>query len=211
MKIKNLLLSSALLACTTPAIAQVSLELPKGVHLLVVNEQDAGYSSLGFNHQPVLALPNGQNQVVFRIGKIVMESGSLKTKYDSVPLIALFDAKDTALTLEVPKIDTLAQGQAYDKSPDFSILNQGHPLKVKSDKLAVGFTLSPDFVQLAKEYNRTERIASIRHIPKPANTDNQTNIVADNPEAEEMLQYWFHQASPETRKAFLSWAIQNMN
>ncbi|KDM93019.1 DUF2057 domain-containing protein [Photobacterium galatheae] len=211
MKLKNLFLSSALLAFTTPSIAQVNLELPKGVHLLVVNEQDAGYSSLGFNHQPVLTLPDGQNQVVFRIGKIVMESGSLKTKYDSVPLVALFDAKNTTLTLEVPKINTLAQGQAYDQSPHFSILEQGHPIEVKSDKLAVGFTLSPDFVDLTEKYNRTERIASLKHTAKPANTTNPKENVSSNPEAEKMLQYWFKQATPETQKAFLSWAVQNMN
>ncbi|MDO6705227.1 DUF2057 domain-containing protein [Photobacterium sp. 1_MG-2023] len=209
MKLKKIFLSSALLALTAPTMAQVKLALPKGVHLLVVNEQDAGYSALGFNHRPVLELPDGQNQVVFRIGKIVMESGSLKTKYDSVPIVALFDAKETTLSLEVPNIETLAQGQAYDKDPRFQLLNNGQPIDVKSDQLAVGFTLSPDYLQLTRDYNRSDRVASLKTNPRSA-TPVQQSVPTDS-KADEMLKYWFEQASPESRKAFLSWAIQNMD
>lgn len=211
MKLKKLLLSSALLALASPSMAQVNLELPKGVHLLVVNGQDAGYSSLGFNHQPVLELPDGQNQIVFRIGKIVMESGSLKTKYDSVPIVALFEASDTKLELEVPRIDTLAQGQQYDKSPSFDMLDNGKPINVKSDTLAVGFDISPNYVTLTKEYNQTQGVASLHNAPQSKPVTTNTAQVPNHPDADNMLKYWFEQASPESRKAFLSWAISNMD
>ncbi|OAN13931.1 hypothetical protein A3K86_12950 [Photobacterium jeanii] len=225
MKVKPLALAALLLPLAPSAMAEVTLEIPRGVQLLVVNEQDAGASMFGFDHQPQIQLPDGTNQIAFRIAKIVRESGSLKTKYKSTAVVARFDAMDATLKLDIPNIETLDQGRDYNRAPTFTITKNGKAIEVAHDNLNTGLDISPDFVSLVERYNKTNGIAATAYVAAPvavAQTTAQPKVqktvptkkvaVSDsNADPAIMLRHWFEQADENTKKEFLSWAVTNIN
>ncbi|MGR5146754.1 DUF2057 family protein [Photobacterium alginatilyticum] len=220
MKLKQIALATMLLPLASAAAAQVTMEIPKGVQLLVVNGQDGGYSIFGFDHQPEITLPDGTNQLAFRIAKAVRETGSKKTKYKSVPIIARFDGSNTHLKLEVPNIKTLDEGRNFNKAPSFMIKESGKDYPFAYDTLAVGFDLAPDFTREVEKYNQSGAIASTAAYVSTTNTlstavvqptTNTSPQPAESKKAEMMLQHWFNQADEKTKKKFLSWAITNIN
>lgn len=87
MRLTKTLLASLILAPTL-AYSSVTIDVPSGIQLLTINGKDAGYSNFGFDSKDNIVLDNGVNQLVFRISKIVMETGSDKTKFKSQPLVA---------------------------------------------------------------------------------------------------------------------------
>ncbi|WP_117234532.1 DUF2057 family protein [Vibrio maerlii] len=199
---------AALALVPTLATAEVTIDIPKGVQLLTVNQEDAGYSSLGFDYKDNLILRDGVNQVVFRISKIVFESGADKTKFKSEPLVATFNESDKQLKLEVPNIKTLDEGMAFNNNPSFQLKYQGEDLEgVKKDQLGLGFKLMPDMVQEVEKYNKSMEPASLKHFAHEA-------VKVDMPILEgsnyEVLKSAYESVSIEEKKKFLTWAISNM-
>lgn len=225
---KKSALALGLLATSSFAVADVTVQIPSGVQVLVQNGQESDYSMLGFDSQDAVVLPNGESQLVFRLSHIVRESGSKKTKYKSLPMIATFTASDADLELKVKRIDTLDEGRMFDKNPEFDLLNSGKAISVRKDKLSIGFDLMPDFEEEVAKYNRSGQSASwtgtsaaaaytvvtATDKPKAEQPEQKlaqtTNSVESAIQSEQMLKYWFNQADAESQKAFLSWAIQNV-
>ncbi|MEZ8143494.1 hypothetical protein A1OO_21040 [Enterovibrio norvegicus FF-33] len=225
---KRTVIAAGVLATSSVAFADVTIDIPSGVQVLVENGIDSDYSNLGFDNQDKVVLPNGESQILFRLSHIVRESGSKKTKYKSVPLVATFTAADAALTLKLPRIDTLDDGRMFDKKPSFTLSENGKPIDIKQDKLSIGFELMPDYVKEIEKYNRANNIASWQStgavatvaatIPVVSSTSNaevsKVTSASVSPDAgvdtEQMLKFWFAQADSESQKAFLSWAIQNV-
>ncbi|MGF1758300.1 DUF2057 domain-containing protein [Photobacterium sagamiensis] len=233
MKVKQLALATMLLPFAPTAAAQVTMEIPKGIQLLVINGQDAGYSMFGFDHKPEIELPDGTNQVVFRIAKVVRESGSKTTKFKSVPIVIRFDGDNTQLTLDVPNIQTLDEGRDFNNELSFTIKESGNDYPFVYDTLHVGFNLAPDYTREVEKYNMSGSIASITAgvstanvitasvaqpqkvtskavVQSTANTAASTQLTESN-KAEMMLQHWFNQADDKTKKKFLSWAVTNIH
>ncbi|MEJ2764186.1 DUF2057 domain-containing protein [Photobacterium sp. MCCC 1A19761] len=226
MKLTQFALATILLPLAPITAAQVTMEIPKGIQLLVINGQDSGYSVFGFDHQPEIQLPDGTNQIAFRISKAVRESGSKKTKFKSVPILMRFSGKDTHLKLEVPNIRTLDEGHQFNTSPSISVKESGKQFPFVYDTMAIGFDLAPDFTREVEKYNQSQAIASIatlNTLPTPiaqapesitkdvanSTTDTSTQITESN-KTEMMLKHWFSQADEETKKQFLSWAVTNI-
>ncbi|MDX1302389.1 DUF2057 domain-containing protein [Photobacterium sp.] len=223
MKVKQLALVTMLLPLASTAGAQVTLEIPKGIQPLVINGQDAGYSIFGFDHKPEIELPDGTNQVVFRIAKVVREAGSLKTKYKSTPVIIRFDGNNTQLKLEIPNIKTIDEGRDFDNTPSFTVTESGSDYPFVFDTMPIGFDLAPDFTREVEKYNKSGAIASLiasvalpEKVASKAVVELSTDTViptqlTESNKAEMMLQHWFHQADDKTKKKFLSWAVTNIN
>lgn len=231
MKVKQIALATMLLPFAPIAAAQVTLEIPKGVQLLVVNGQDGGYSMFGFDHETEIELPDGTNQVAFRIAKIVRETGSKKTKYKSVPIIIRFDGNNTHLALDVPNIQTMDEGRDFNNAPSFTIKESGENYPFVYDTVAVGFDLAPDFTREIEKYNKSGAIASTTagisaestitaSVAQPQKVTSKTVVqstadtatqLTESNKTEMMLQHWFNQADDKTKKKFLSWATTNIN
>ncbi|PSW07630.1 YccT family protein [Photobacterium lipolyticum] len=233
MKIKQIALATMLLPFAPIAAAQVTMEIPKGIQLLVINGQDTDYSMFGFDHKPEIKLPDGANQVVFRIAKVVRDAGSKTTKFKSVPIVIRFDGDNTQLTLDIPNIQTLDEGRNFNSAPSFTIKESGNDYPFVYDTLYVGFDLAPDFTRKVEKYNKSGAIASInagisttntitasvaqpQKVTSKAATQSTTNTttpaqLTESNKAEMMLQHWFHQADDKTKKKFLSWAVTNIN
>ncbi|MDP2571068.1 DUF2057 domain-containing protein [Vibrio penaeicida] len=217
MKLSHkLLLSSALIPFTT--LADIEISMPKDVQLMIVNGEDIGYSSFGFDYQETLTVPNGTNQLVFRVAKVVTEAGSKNTKFKSQPLVATFDARDTSLELTVPRITTLSQGEAFNKEPKFFLNSPtGQVDSLKTGQIKVGFTFMPDMVQEVSNFNASSEPASLAAFSekpvqsKPMQKKNEKKVKHVASSDLESLQKLFKHASEEDKKAFLSWAISNIN
>ncbi|KKD62118.1 hypothetical protein RN22_02020 [Grimontia sp. AD028] len=224
--LKKSVLAITVLGISTSVFADVSVKIPNGVQVLVENGNETNFSNLGFDSKDTVIFPNGNNQLVFRLSHIVQESGSKKTKYKSVPMIATFTANDTTLNLKINKrITTLDEGRTFNKKPNFTIEDNGSPIEVKSDVLPVGFDLMTDFSALMRTYNEGDHLASWKleddfsvvqkKTPVQMNnldtsTFSSTTENSGNVESEQMLKFWFSQASSQEQKNFLSWAIQNV-
>ncbi|OIQ25960.1 DUF2057 family protein [uncultured Vibrio sp.] len=205
--------ASVLILAPSLSFASVSIDIPRGVQLLTVNGEDAGYSSLGFDYRDNLTLNNGVNQVVFRISKIVRESGSDKTKYKSTPLVATFNESDTKLFMKVPKIDTFDQGMTFDSKPEFTLAIEGsdfEPDSLVKDSLNIGFKLMPDMVQEVSKYNQSNEIASLKRFEN--NTNNIQASTSSKLSANsnyEALKEAYLEVEDKDKKRFLTWAISN--
>ncbi|BDU36348.1 YccT family protein [Vibrio nigripulchritudo] len=218
MKLSHkLLLTSALVPFAS--LADVEISIPKDVQLMIVNGEDIGYSSFGFDYKETLTIPNGTNQIVFRVAKVVTEAGSKNTKFKSQPLVATFTSSDSEIALTIPRINTLSQGERFNKDPKFYLKDSNGDLKsLKTGQIKVGFTFMPDMVQEVKNFNESSEPASIAAYTGKAIEVDTVKIEKKNVSAKkatttdlETLQQLFNQASQDDRKAFLTWAISNMN
>lgn len=207
MKLAKTLLAGLILA-PTMVYSAVTVNVPKGVQILTINGEDAGYSSFGFDYKEQIELDNGVGQIVFRIAKIVYESGSDKTKFKSQPLVATFELSDSNVDITVPKITTFQQGMEFNNSPSFEIVRNNEPISsIKKDQLSLGFNLASDMVKEVDTYNRSNEIASLSHYK---NIAPQTTEVILNDDSYKTLKSAYTQATKEERKKFLTWAISNL-
>ncbi|MGR5305027.1 YccT family protein [Vibrio mediterranei] len=207
MRLTKTLLASLILAPSL-AYSSVTIDVPSGIQLLTVNGKDAGYSNFGFDSKDNIVLDNGVNQLVFRISKIVMETGSDKTKFKSQPLVAMFDAKDKDISISVPNIKTLQQGMEFNSKPTFELVSDSKALVgVKKDQLGLTFSLTADMAQEVKDYNQTNAVASLSHYSQ---SNTKTVDIQLDDDVYQSLKRSFKSASYEERKKFLTWAISNL-
>lgn len=206
MRLTKTLLASLILAPSL-AYSSVTIDVPSGIQLLTVNGKDAGYSNFGFDSKDNIVLDNGVNQLVFRISKIVMETGSDKTKFKSQPLVATFDTKDKDISISVPNIKTLQQGMEFNSKPTFELVSDSKALVgVKKDQLGLTFSLTADMAQEVKDYNQTNAVASLSHYSQ----SNTKTVDIQLDDVYQSLKRSFKSASYEERKKFLTWAISNL-
>ncbi len=206
MKLKYPMLASLILAPSI-AFSAVTVKVPNGIQVLTVNEKDSGYSSFGFDSKSDIQLEDGVNQIVFRISKIVMETGSEKTKYKSQPLVATFEGKDAVLSFDVPNIKTLYEGSMFNDNPTFDInVSSGEVVNVNKGQLGLTFSLAADMVKEIENYNQTDLPASLKNYRNPTLLVNEKTT-----DHYDSLKTTFKSASLEDRKKFLTWAISNLD
>lgn len=216
MKLNKLLaLSCGLIAPLS--FADVNIDIPRDVQILVVNGEDAGYSSFGFDYKDNLHLNDGINQVVFRVSKVVNESGNKSTKFKSKPLVATFESTDSHLKLEVPNLKTLQSGYNFDSDPSFKLgAIDGEVEYFKQGQLRTLATFGSDFVQATENFNKSSEPASLAHLV--SSSTNPIKVTAPTPEkkakvsaqANTDLKSLFLNKSYQEKQEFLSWAIKNM-
>ncbi|EGA63541.1 DUF2057 family protein [Vibrio brasiliensis] len=216
MKLNKLLaLSCGLIAPLS--FADVNIDIPRDVQILVVNGEDAGYSSFGFDYKENLHLNDGINQVVFRISKVVNESGNKSTKFKSKPLVATIESADSHLKLEVPNLKTLQSGYDFDSNPSFNVSTiDGEVEYFKQGQLRTLATFGSDFVQATENFNKSSEPASLAHLVSASTNPNK--VTAPTPEkkvkataqANTDLKSLFLNKSYQEKQEFLSWAIKNM-
>lgn len=200
------------------AFADVVLELPKDVQLLVVNGNDAGYSSFGFDYKENVTMPNGINQVVFRVSKVVNESGNKMTKFKSKPLVATFDSADSILELNVPNLKSLSQGYSFNDNPKFDVVSKQGDLKfVETNQIYTLSNFGTDFVQATENFNKSNESASLANHGSLAQSEykevkvhNVTVAEVDEVGNIDKTAQEFSKLTKEQKQKFMSWAINNM-
>lgn len=226
---KKIILLAAL-PLTFAANADVTLELPENVKLLVVNEQDANKGLSGFftPADDSIILPNGENQIVFQVDEYFYKGGKQSDRVFSNPIIFTFDAENQILTLELPPFSNRNDIEQYSLSPTLSLKDKSNTsVNVRADALKLrGYAVTGDFADNTRLYNINGSPAAYQNtyvnpaIIKKASIEDaklstpreiaeeQASKFEESPE--NMMKLWFSKATPTEQKNFISWAVQNM-
>ncbi|PSV33424.1 MULTISPECIES: DUF2057 domain-containing protein [unclassified Photobacterium] len=189
--------------------ADVKFESSKETNILVVNGKEEGWSFIKATNEVVL--PNGENQILFNIGTVVLDDAA-KKKFNSTPLLIKFDAKDTKLVLGYPKIRTLDQAEAFNKSPEITLKNSlGDEVKFEYIQLnSSGLQNFRDYEREVADYNKSGGIASIGYVETTFSTP---TIPASTPSPEAKMKFLknaFIGLSEEEKQEFMSWGLKNL-
>ncbi|PSW65812.1 DUF2057 domain-containing protein [Photobacterium leiognathi subsp. mandapamensis] len=189
--------------------ADVKLESSKETNILVVNGKEEGWSFIKATNEVVL--PNGENQILFNIGTVVLDDAA-KKKFNSTPLLIKFDAKDAKLVLGYPKIRTLEQAEAFNKSPEITLKNSmGDEVKFEYIQLNnSGLQNFRDYEREVADYNKSGGIASIGYVET---TFSPPTIPASAPSPEAKMKFLknaFIGLSEEEKQEFMSWGLKNL-
>ncbi|HIF9188284.1 TPA: YccT family protein [Photobacterium damselae] len=191
--------------------ADVKLESSKETNILVVNGKEEGWSFIKGTNEVVL--PNGENQILFNIGAVVLDDAA-KKKFNSVPLLIKFDVKDIKLVLEYPKIRTLEQAESFDKSPKITLKNSaGDEVKFEYIQLnKSGLQNFRDYAREVADYNKTGGIASIGYMETMViNPTTSSSVSASSPAAKmKFLKNAFIGLSEEEKQEFMTWGLKNL-
>lgn len=223
MKVKHIALAVALLPLAQTAFADVTLELPDNVRLLAVNEQDPSknITDIFFATDDKLTFKNGENQIVYQIDQYFYKGDKQSERFRSSPYILTFTASNTSLQLEVPNFRGVVQANEFNHSAKVNVqTTAGKNVAFKHDKLELkGLSISHDYHEYVKQYNRlggpaaltvaTTTIATSE--ANPALKQSATDLATQSKEPiKQQLQALFNQADKETKKEFISWAVQNL-
>lgn len=228
IKKKPLLMAVSLGLCSFSSFAEVSLELPHSIVMIMVNGEEANTGMMKAQlNKPTFTLPDGDNQIVFRFENMVRNSGGYE-KYSSNAFIVKFNQTNEKLTLSIPEITSRDEAVEFNTKADYTITNQaGKNISASRDVLmSGGFQFLRDFDKEIYKYNQQDKVASLPSLNAKNqaaltknNTESYTEKKLDNlaissttsaPESIKQLQQLFNQYDSETQKQFISWAVQNI-
>lgn len=206
---------------TTPAIAQVSLTLPKTAEVFVVN-------GVVTEDQHELILEDGNNQIVFKYNTSFRLQGQQK-RFTSEAVILTFNSQDAKLELSLPRLRAESDADNFNKHPEMTLIDEaGAEIQYKSDLLLKeGIQLGRDYDIEIADYNTSSAPAALPNLVKESSntpsvlpatalaaseksvpTTNtsiatqKTSVEKEQINVGQMLDFWYSQADEETRKAF---------
>ncbi|EOX3349114.1 DUF2057 family protein [Vibrio cholerae] len=222
----NKLLIGALLGMvvSSHSYADVTVNIDRDLQILAINGVEP---DLSFGHTSELVLPNGLNQLLVRIEKVIQYSGT-QNKYKSPAIVLSFAQENSQVFLKptsLIKDETSAKN--FDRKPGVVLTNASkQSVEFQQDVLvAKGFSPFRNYEKELYHYNSQEKIASIsalnqqgfhqqhsehESVPtiEPIATVNvQTQSTVSKPT--EMVQYLFGEASSAERQEFANWAFTN--
>ena len=212
----------ALLGSSTALAA--NLNIPMAFEYLAVDGTEIKSSM--FNHKSDIELENGTHKIAIRYHDMVQDDFSDGESFikSSPFIITLAVDGDHQYSLTPTDGDMVKNPESFAKSPQVVI--------TRSDSGTVDYTVkqtdftedsfvssifgggnSQDITSVAKDATGGVAIAASITAPvsKPAPVDAISGKkVNDAEHAEQMLQYWWLHADPDTRKEFMSWAIKQL-
>lgn len=227
----NKLLISALLGMVVSSntYADVTVSIDRNLQILAVNGVEP---EISFGHTDEINLPNGSNQLLVRLEKVI-HFGGTQNKYKSPAMVVSFNEANENLILKSAAIvrDEMT-AKAFDKKPEVLLINSSQqPIDFKQDVLvAKGFSVFRDYENELYNYNSQGKIASISALnnvginqkrseaaSEPAKTvqiaqDAMVNSQATTQSVSksyDMIQYLFGEASSAERQEFANWAFAN--
>jgi len=204
--IKRMCVIGAVVASFAPK-AEVNIDFHSDVSPLLVGGEAVGYS---FFSKTEYTVPDGTNQVVLRVSKLVEKLGE-KEKFNSKAFVLTFTEENQTISIEPnAKIMRLDQAEDFDKNPDFIVKNkQGRTIKYELDELPNLGGITRDFEKELAKYNK-------KHYPELLVAS--STVVAVNtkkvkqPEASgsepNMFDYWLEQANASEIDQFAQLAFE---
>ena len=208
------------LALSSTAYAEVKLEFPDTVNLLVTNMQAAKVSGNFLDKNKSVTLPDGVNQVVFQYAPDFLDKNDYKKVYSDI-IVARFDAQDDTLVLEMPKYKSYYDAKANIEKMTWKLNSNktDKDIKVVDDKLSVtGFVLGRDYTNDVVEYNKAggKAAVAVSYVTVDTNKpvlgqSGKTVKVATEQQLKvgtlSELQRLYLQSSSQDRKAFRKWIV----
>ena len=194
-------LLTILIATSVPA---TTLKLSSDIDLLVLDGRKISGSLL--KGAEGLELERGQHQVLFRVEKNLLNTHDVPSSWLSTPLIATFTARVSAITITLPVLNTLQQGHAFNKHPEFQLLDeQGHKIESLRDRL---ITTGENYEQAMITFNLQGKAASVPRFAQPHPSASPTGIPSADVARESspgtrVLQLWYQQVDSATRQRFV--------
>jgi uncharacterized protein YccT (UPF0319 family) len=206
MRLKLGLLATAGLLISGLASAAVTVDLHRDLSALIINGEETG---LRINPQSVIKLENGQNQIVVRVSKLIPKQSEFE-KYYSYPAVITFTASDAKLTLRPAQVvKTQAQAKAYKMNPLMQLVGQdGDVIETEQGVLMPGNGFMRDYEKELATYNSKHKVlndsaTTTELLGAPESTQAAPGM------AQEMVRYWFVEASKKERQQFTEWALAN--
>lgn len=195
----------ALMACVSfSSIAGVNVHVHRDVAPLLINGVEVGYS---FTKKSLIELEDGVNQIVVRVEKLVSKQGE-KEKFNSQPVVLNLNASDSDLYLtpgtEITRPDQAAE---FNKRPYISVKDaSGNEVKVTQGILPNLGGITRDYEKELAKYNlNTGFKASNSEVQVQGEAIKSTASAMPN----EMVEYWFLQATQPEKTEFTDWAFKN--
>lgn len=226
MKKALMFLCGVVLTTSFTASANVVINVPEDVSILVVNMKKPNVENSLFSGKK-LTLPNGENQILFKYIP-TFESVNEIRNVSSEAVIAKFNATDTTLDFKLPEYRSIkiARENISEMEWEFVDSNTSKNIPVKYDFLIKdGVQYGRDYITEAREYNLANGAAAIKLLTQTvspvvavtnnkehstykvhanAKTASQTAVMSPNLE---QLKAWYSQSSEEDRKAFRKWIV----
>ncbi|SKA48329.1 YccT family protein [Enterovibrio nigricans] len=139
------------------AHAAVDVKLSTDVEAIVVNGEELPLSVMSKTR---FSLPNGVNQIVVRVSKLVQTGGSEWDKFKSDPLVLTFNVSDTSLEIRpTKKIAAEREIGDFKKNPSFVLLaSNGKEIQANHMLLPKGKGLLRDYQDDIDAFNRAHGI-----------------------------------------------------
>jgi uncharacterized protein YccT (UPF0319 family) len=181
-------------------MADVVINIPSNVELLVVNEEKPIIDGGFFSSTSATTLADGQHQLVFRV-KQSFTRGNDKELFSSQPVIGTFSSAQTELSIEIPSFTTSRQAEAFNDQPQWQLMtSEGEVIEAKQDKLVHhGMQIGRDFISEIQTYNQGEGVAIWTGVITTTTSEQSQSTPTT---AEEMLHFWYQKADPETQQRF---------
>ncbi|MGO1295791.1 MAG: DUF2057 family protein [Vibrio sp.] len=209
------------LGCSLSSIANanVTLEFPSEVNLLVTNMEKPNIDSGLLERTKSVTLPDGVNQIVFQYIPGFLDKNDMKKAYSEV-IIAKFKAQDDTVTLKVPDYSNYHTAKTHIKKLDWTLQSNStdQAIDKTEDVLKVtGITIGHDYIEDAVTYNRKGGKAAVL-----INYDYANGVSAKEGKANQSMvdskqklhmnklsamQRLYKHSSPQERKAFRKWII----
>jgi uncharacterized protein YccT (UPF0319 family) len=182
------------------SMAEVIVNIPSNVELLVVNEEKPTVDGGFFSSTSSITLDDGQHQVVFRV-KQSFTRGNDKELFTSQPVIGTFIGAEAELSIEVPSFSTSRQAEAFNDQPQWQLVtSEGEVIEAKQDKLVHhGMQVGRDFISETQTYNQGDGIAIWTGVMTNTTSGHGQSTPTT---AEEMLHFWYQKADPATQQRF---------
>lgn len=209
MKFKSSLVAIAALLSSGVTHAEITIEVPESIALLVVNAEKPNVEGGFFSKTKTLTLPDGENQILFRYQPYFTQ-GSDRTIVESGPIVATFSAANAQLTFNMPSYRNAHDAKAQISDLTWQLTDSnGHALAVEQDKLIKeGMQIGRNFQLELAEYNRTSAPASLQITSTIEPTINVSPTTSVESTAEEMLHFWYNKADQETQDRFKAFINQ---
>ena len=205
-------------ALASSSLMAASLKIPLAFEFLGLNGQVIKRSIV--KHQDELEFAPGQHEIALRYSDMV-ESDLVDTmeSVKSAAFIITLDASDDGDYVLAPAVDgPIRDPMAFARAPEVIIS--------RADGSAAEFTFTQTDVTrdfAVGLYGTAVTASAVPATPAPSASVDVVETVSGNPaapaplpidtsgaSAEDMLQLWWQRADSETRKKFLSWAIEQL-
>lgn len=209
MRLNNLPIAVMMIALSGSAAAQVTLDIPDTVEVLIANGETPKLEGGLFDAEKTLTLPDGENQILFRY-KPYFHQGNERIIVESQPIIATFHASNSELTLDLPKYRNQRDAKRELPSATYKMLDSSNaPLELSYDRLIKeGMQIGRNYQQELEKYNQEGGLAAMTNAATgqhktPFSTQSEAST------AEEMLHFWYGKADAETKARFKQFVKEN--
>ncbi len=213
----NKTLTSLLATCVLyPSLSFADIEInpASGVDILAINGKAIESESF-FSGTPELRIENGKTQIVAEYTAEIVESADDYIIEKSDTFVLTFEAINTTISVQAPEISSQYELKAFNRKGNWKLLDaQGNSISYTFGKLEKsGFQLDRDYEKELKAFNRSNADAALGSLTVETHSF-QNSAPAYQPEGNahpdqkmvgKMLQFWYEQASTETKNKFKSW------